>query len=118
MFIRQIRDTVTVADGRQLLSQGSGRVQARFEQDIRINDVLYVPDLQANLLSIGQLAERGITCLFGSQGAYLRRGGEMLRAPGGLEGTTSFNPQGAHGALMTAGQDDACQEKELDAHTL
>jgi hypothetical protein len=40
--------------------------------------VLYVPGLQGNLLSIKQLAERGINCLFSLQGATLRRDGETL----------------------------------------
>src|SRR5947209_5749874 len=66
------------ADGRQLLSQGLGRVQVRFEENAQPDGVLYVPGLQANLLSIGQLAERGITCLFSSQGVYLRRDGKIL----------------------------------------
>jgi hypothetical protein len=43
-----------------------------------MNDVLYVPGLQGNLLSIRQLAERGIDCLFSSQGATLRRDSETL----------------------------------------
>jgi hypothetical protein len=68
-----------VADGRQLPCQGQGNIQVQFEgEDIQINDVLYVPGLQGNLLSIGQLAERGINCLFSSQGATLRRNGETL----------------------------------------
>jgi hypothetical protein len=47
-------------------------------EDVQINDVLYVLGLQGNLLSIRQLAERGIDCLFSSQGATLRRDGETL----------------------------------------
>jgi transposase InsO family protein len=140
--IRQIKDTVTVADGGQLLSQGLGRVQVRFEENACIDDVLYVPGLQANLLSIGQLAERGITCLFSSQGAYLRRDGDMLAYARRVGRNYVLYPQGAHEALMTAGQDnsqasgqdegqdsgedrgrdagqhDTSQEKEPDAYTL
>ena len=131
--IRQIRDTVTVADGRQLLSRGFGRIQVHFEENAWIDDVLYVPDLQANLLSIGQLAEKGITCLFSSQGAYLRRDGEMLAYARRVGRNYVLYPQGAHEALMTTDQDsgqdngkdrgrDAGQnvtrQEEPDAYTL
>ena len=44
--IRETRDTVTIADGRQMPSQGLGMVHVRFgEDDTSIADVLYVPDL-------------------------------------------------------------------------
>ena len=93
-------------DGRQLLSQGLGRIQVHFEENAWIDDVLYVSDLQANLLSIGQLAERGITCLFGSEGAYLRRDGEILAYARRAGRNYVLYLQGAHEALMTAGQDN------------
>ena len=104
--MRKIRDTVTVADGRQLLSQGFGRIRVHFEENALIDDVLYVSDLQANLLSIGQLAERGITCLFGSEGAYLRRDGEILAYARRAGRNYVLYLQDAHEALMTAGQDN------------
>lgn len=76
---KQGKDTVTVADGRQLTSQGQGTVRVQFEGEwVQVHQVLYVPGLQGNLLSVGQLAERGIDCLFGSTGATLRRDGETL----------------------------------------
>jgi hypothetical protein len=132
--MRRIKHTVTVADGRQLPSQGFGKIQVHFEENTWIDDVLYVPDLQANLLSIGQLAERGITCLFSSEGAYLRRDGEMLAYARRVGRNYILYPQGAHEALMAAGQDNGqadgedrgrdagqdvpSQEKEPDAYTL
>jgi hypothetical protein len=71
--MKQVRDTITMADDRQLSCQGQGMVQVLFRgEDIQINDVLYVPGLQGNLLSIEQLAERDIDCLFGLQEATLR----------------------------------------------
>jgi hypothetical protein len=51
--LKQVKDTVTVADGRQLPCQGQGMIQVHFGgEDVQINDVLYVPGLQGNLLSI------------------------------------------------------------------
>jgi transposase InsO family protein len=76
---KQGKDTVTVADGRQLTSQGQGTIRVQFGSEwVRIHQVLYVPGLQGNLLSIGQLAEKGIECQFTSQGATLRQAGETL----------------------------------------
>jgi hypothetical protein len=44
--MKQVKDTVTVADGRQLSCQGQGMVQVLFGgEDVQINDVLYVPGL-------------------------------------------------------------------------
>jgi hypothetical protein len=41
-------------------------IQIFFEgKGVQINNILYVLGLQSNLLSIRQLAERGINCLFG-----------------------------------------------------
>ena len=69
-FMRQIRGTVAVADGRQLASLGQGTIRIRFGGEwVQVHQVLYVPGLQGNLLSVGQLAEKGIMCLFSSQGA-------------------------------------------------
>ncbi|HEY5813547.1 MAG TPA: reverse transcriptase domain-containing protein [Terrimicrobiaceae bacterium] len=100
---KQVKDTVTVADGRQLTSQGQGTVRVRFGSEwVRIHQVLYVPGLQGNLLSIGQLAEKGIECRFSSQGAILRQDGETL-ANARREGRNFvlYPTQGAHDARNT-----------------
>ena len=74
---KQGNDTVTVADGRQLTSYGQGTIRVQFEGTwVQIHQVLYVPGLQGNLLSVGQLAEKDIGCQFSSQGAVLRRNSE------------------------------------------
>ena len=98
------KDTVTVADGRQLTSQGQGTIRVRFEGEwTQIYQVLYVPGLQGNLLSVGQLAERGIECLFSSTGATLRHGGETL-ANAMREGRNYvlYPTQGSHEARITS----------------
>jgi hypothetical protein len=100
---KQDKDTVTVADGRQLTSQGQGTIRVQFEGDwTQIHKVLYVPGLQGNLLSVGQLAERGIECLFSSTGATLRRDGETL-ANAMREGRNYvlYPTQGSHKAQNT-----------------
>jgi hypothetical protein len=98
-----VKDMVTVADGRQLESQGRGTIRIRFTSEwIRIHQVLYVPKLQGNLLSVGQLAEKGIECRFSSQGAVLRQAGETL-AEANREGRNFvLRPtRGAHKARNT-----------------
>jgi hypothetical protein len=98
-----VKDMVAVADGRQLDSQGRGTIRIRFTSEwIRIHQVLYVPGLQGNLLSVGQLVENGIECRFSSQGAELRQAGETL-ARANREGRNFIlrPTRGAHEARNT-----------------
>jgi hypothetical protein len=44
----------------------------------QITGVIYVPDLGYNLLSVSQLAERGIRCNFDSSSATLFRNGQVV----------------------------------------
>jgi hypothetical protein len=65
-------------------------------------------------------------CLFSPQGAYLRRDDDMLAHAKRVRRNYVLYPQGAHEALITAGEDrgrdagqnDTSQGKELDAYTL
>ena len=51
---RQVKDTVTVVDGRQLTSNDQGTVRVQFRGKwVQIHQVLYIPGLQGNLLSVG-----------------------------------------------------------------
>ena len=43
-----------------------------------INDVLYVPEAKANLLSLGQLSERGVDMKTTGARMYLHRGGKTV----------------------------------------
>jgi hypothetical protein len=86
-------------------SQGLGIVHVRFEEDdINIADVLYIPDLQANLLSVEQLTEKDITCLFGSQGVQLRYAGKSLAYTKRIGRNYTLYPRGAYEALIASGQ--------------
>ena len=118
---KQVSDTVTVADGRQLTSQGQGTIRVRFGSEwVRIDQVLYVPGLQGNLLSIGQLAEKGIECRFSSQGAVLRQGSETL-ANARREGRNFvLHPtQGAHEARnATVATDHGQRNPDPDSYEL
>jgi hypothetical protein len=72
-------DNITVADGGQIPVRGRGDVQIRVgDEVVQIHDVLYAPKLAGNLVSVGQLADRGISCNFTAAGAHLSRNGEGL----------------------------------------
>ncbi|EPS69339.1 hypothetical protein M569_05427, partial [Genlisea aurea] len=56
---------VKVGDGRSLKVQGIGTVTIESDNgSVAINDVLFVPSLTVNLLSVGQLMERGFQVNF------------------------------------------------------
>ena len=62
---RPVRPSVTVATGEKIYAKGIGNV--RFDlggQTVRMTDVMYVPELDANLLSISALNRKGFDVLF------------------------------------------------------
>jgi hypothetical protein len=70
---------VTLANGKTLRVRGKGTVNVPIQgKMIPIADVIYVPDIGFNLLSIAQLTARGITCEFVGDEAILSRGGEVV----------------------------------------
>jgi hypothetical protein len=65
---------VTVADGKTLHVQGGGTIEVPIQGKMtQITGVIYVPDLGYNLLSVSQLGERGMKCVFDSRSATLLR---------------------------------------------
>src|SRR5436305_4381415 len=73
------KDNITIADGTQIPVLGRGDVQIQVNNEVvQIHDVLYAPKLAGNLVSVGQLADRGISCNFTAAGAHLSRNGEGL----------------------------------------
>jgi len=54
---------IKFADNRSLTAKGSGRVVLwdNSGKEVVIEDVLYVPGLKTNLLSLGQLLQKGFT---------------------------------------------------------
>ena len=84
-----IRTTVRVADGTVILSIGRGDVLVRMRngEKIRLTEVLFVPELDTNLLSIRALQAKGISVRFGLNGVEITRG-EALLATGVLSGSS------------------------------
>lgn len=68
--------SITVANNEQLLSQGKGTVSLNISEYVQqISDVLYIPGLATNLLSVKQLVNKGFDVLFTSQGAQIFQSG-------------------------------------------
>ena len=69
--IRNYNSVVKVGDGRKLQVPGIGEIDLEVELDkpkrvikLKINDVLYVPELNVNLISIGKLVAKGYLVSF------------------------------------------------------
>ena len=72
-FDKSHAERVSVANGQQILSSGRGSVEIEFidksgrVSNYTINNVLYVPEIRGNLLSVGQLAKIGLYVKFGEE---------------------------------------------------
>ncbi|XP_014511675.1 uncharacterized protein LOC106770373 [Vigna radiata var. radiata] len=68
-FNQTKKSKVKFADDSTLKVEGSGDVviNRRNGSQVVISNVLYVPDMKCNLLSIGQLVEKGFTVIMGNQ---------------------------------------------------
>jgi hypothetical protein len=71
--------TVTVANRKELSITGKGIVKIELPtKEVTLSDVLYVPEIGYNLLSIGQLADNGISTQFSKEKAEISRNGSLL----------------------------------------
>ncbi|KAK2405219.1 hypothetical protein QL285_054482 [Trifolium repens] len=57
------KSSIRLADGRKLAAEGTGNIVIKSKKGgkVIISDVFYVPDMSCNLLSIGQLVEKGFS---------------------------------------------------------
>ena len=57
------KTSIKLADSRKLASEGCGNImiKSNFGGKIILEDVFYVPDMKCNLMSIGQLVEKGLS---------------------------------------------------------
>ena len=64
---------ITIANGAEIMAEGIGTVMIDTPRGpVVMEDVLYVPSMQANLLSIHALRRKGITVEFGQDGVVFR----------------------------------------------
>ena len=76
---KKAQSKVVVGDGRIVMCLGKGKVKvltsSKHENtEIIMNDVLFVPDLGENLVSVRRLAEKGYTVEFQGHSCILKRG--------------------------------------------
>ena len=87
---------VTVGDGRSLPAAGKGNVTLNMNlpegrtETCTLHDVLYVPDLAYNLLSITSASKRGKVAIFTSGGCEIRNLKSKLIASGYREGNLYY----------------------------
>ena len=76
---QSVQTTVTVANGEKLHAQGIGDVKVNINsQLIQMKDVLYVPDLDTNLLSISALNQNRFSVLFTGSEVEIRQKGILI----------------------------------------
>lgn len=83
-------DKITVANNEKLSVKCSGQVNIstlvdKQSFDIVVNDVLYVPGLSTNLLSVGQLTRRGNRVLFSGKDCAIYNSADELIATATME---------------------------------
>ena len=96
---------ITQMTGRVLLGQGEvnicgkGAAEVSMSRDcggrlVTFRDVLYVPDLELNLLSVSQLALKGLDVIFSERSAEVRYDGDLIFAATLENGLYCVRPRG------------------------
>lgn len=71
---------VTVANGSQIRVMGRGKIDIIVSGlKVTLSDVLWVPDLDANLISVHKLEKKGFIVQFKNNKCYLLRGGDEMK---------------------------------------
>ena len=79
--INEYLTDVSLANGKSIKATGIGRVEVPICGEIlTLNDVLYVPELDGNLLSIGAAKRHGITVEFGLESVLFKQSGTVVGA--------------------------------------
>ena len=83
---------VVIGDGKTIEAKGVGSVSLKLSlpngkyNDCLVNNVLYVPNLSCNLLSVGKLGEKGKVVSFGERTCEIRDSNDELLALGNKTG--------------------------------
>jgi hypothetical protein len=51
--------------------RGTGNVKIKVSNENNLNNVMYVPDLRSNLLSVGKITDKGSTVIFENNKVYI-----------------------------------------------
>nr|XP_004502196.1 uncharacterized protein LOC101504822 [Cicer arietinum] len=96
---KSIRSKIRFADDRTLEVEGVGNmvIKRRNEKTVMIDNVLYVPGMKSNLLSIGQLIQKGFQVIMKNDALEMYDGQKMmiLKAPLSKNKTFIINIQAA-----------------------
>lgn len=70
---------IQVANGQKVSAKGQGTIKLlvgnkQNDVELILSDVLFVPDLNANLLSVEKITNKGISVIFSGKNCYLRKG--------------------------------------------
>ena len=88
--IKLYRTTIRIANGEKLFSVGVGTICTNIDgKNIRMTDVLFVPELDVNLLSIAVLNRKGLNVSLNRRGVEIFRDGTLV-ATGILKGRAYF----------------------------
>lgn len=93
--------TVTVADGKTIVAQGSGTVifhvcDGNVDNTLKAKDVLYVPGLVENLISVPKLTDSGFEVSFMGNDCCVFRKGEFIFAGAKINGVYKMKADVAH----------------------
>lgn len=82
-FTSTVKDKITVADGKEITSYGIGDgyinclISPTKTSKVQVKNVLYVPELDGNLLSVKKLAENGNVIIFKDDRCVIRNGNQV-----------------------------------------
>lgn len=85
------REKVVVANGQQLTALGKGTICVKFintfgnTNTVHITDVLYIPGIKGNLISVKRLAEKGYTLNFSDYQCVIERGQNQIAVADAIE---------------------------------
>lgn len=111
------RCSIEIADGRKLFCEGSGSVSFALSlpngdsMDIHLEEVLFVPNLSSNLISVRKLTMKGHSVTFKGDQCYLSQRGQRLeisRFNGSLYRVHAlYKRKSIHDMVYSAKQNDA-----------
>lgn len=106
------RISVTIANGEKLRAEGLGEISISIDgQNIRMTDVLYVPGLDGNLLSISALNRKGLSVYFHQHGVDIMQDNAIVAT--GMSKGKMYVLHTSQTALITRDIDDTMAKGDI-----
>lgn len=80
-YVESDSQNITLADGRNIKGFGTGTVPINSENINKISNVLYVPNLATNLISVNKVVNQGMTVVFGENKCCIYNNCEITGDP-------------------------------------